>query len=195
MASAEETRERILVAADALLRRYGPAKTTVADVARSLNMSHANIYRHFASKADLQGAIVQRWLQAIAQPLATIAKADGPAAERVMAWLLTLIESKRQKVTGDPELFATYHSLAEAAGEVVQAHISATQAQLAGIVQDGINRGEFAPGDALEIAGVIFDATTRFIHHHHVRASGSASLEPEARRVIALLLRGLAAEQ
>jgi AcrR family transcriptional regulator len=193
MASAEETRERILVAADALLRRHGPAKTTVTDVARSLNMSHANIYRHFASKTDLQGAIVQRWLRAIAGPLATIAKADAPAAERVTDWLLALIEAKRHKVSADPELFATYHGLAESAGEVVEAHVTATRAQLAGIIQDGIDRGEFAPGDAHDIAAIIFDAITRFIHPHLVRATGGISLEVEARRVIALLLRGLAA--
>ncbi len=59
------TRERILTAAEELLRRHGPAKTTVADVARALGMSHANVYRHFASKAELRDVVAERWLHSV----------------------------------------------------------------------------------------------------------------------------------
>ena len=75
---ATNTRERILVAAEELLRRHGPAKTTVADVARSLGMSHANVYRHFASKADLRDAVAERWLTAITTPLEAIVAEPSP---------------------------------------------------------------------------------------------------------------------
>src|ERR1051325_393207 len=67
-----ETRERILKAAEDLLRRHGPAKTPVVDGARALEMSHANVYRHFASKTELQDAVADRWLKAISEPLAKI---------------------------------------------------------------------------------------------------------------------------
>ena len=40
------TPERILEAAEGVLRRFGPAKTTVVDVARVLGVSHGSIYRH-----------------------------------------------------------------------------------------------------------------------------------------------------
>jgi len=56
------TRDRILDAADALLQRLGPARMGVVDVARALGMSHANVYRHFDSKAALRDAVVERWL-------------------------------------------------------------------------------------------------------------------------------------
>ena len=49
-----ETRERILAAATALLRKHGPAKVTVLDVAARAGMSHPNVYRHFKSKSALQ---------------------------------------------------------------------------------------------------------------------------------------------
>jgi AcrR family transcriptional regulator len=48
------TREDILSAAEEVLRRYGPAKTNVVDVARALNVSHGTVYRHFPSKAALR---------------------------------------------------------------------------------------------------------------------------------------------
>ncbi len=39
----QETRERILNAAQDLLRRHGLAKPTVVDVARALDLSHATV--------------------------------------------------------------------------------------------------------------------------------------------------------
>ena len=47
------TFERILEAAEDVLRRQ-PAKATVVDVARALEVSHGSVYRHFPSKAALR---------------------------------------------------------------------------------------------------------------------------------------------
>src|SRR3979411_682100 len=45
-----DTRERILVVAERLFREIGYQKTTVADIAKMLRMSPANVYRFFDSK-------------------------------------------------------------------------------------------------------------------------------------------------
>ena len=42
-----DTRERILVVAERLFRQIGYQKTTVADIAKELRMSPANVYRFF----------------------------------------------------------------------------------------------------------------------------------------------------
>src|SRR4051794_12252262 len=44
-----DTAKRILDEAERLFRHYGYSKTTVADIARELGMSPANIYRFYAS--------------------------------------------------------------------------------------------------------------------------------------------------
>ena len=54
------TSEQIVDAAEDVLRRFGPAKATVIDVARELGVSHGSIYRHFASKAALRDAVAAR---------------------------------------------------------------------------------------------------------------------------------------
>ena len=38
------TPERILAAAEDVLRRYGPGKATVVDVAQALGVSHGSVY-------------------------------------------------------------------------------------------------------------------------------------------------------
>ena len=55
------TSDQILVAAEDVLRRYGPEKANVVDVARALGVSHGSVYRHFPSKAALRGAVTDRW--------------------------------------------------------------------------------------------------------------------------------------
>jgi TetR/AcrR family transcriptional repressor of the ameABC operon len=57
---AEETREDILKAAEGLLREHGAARFSIADVAASLGMSPANVFKHFSSKPALIDAICNR---------------------------------------------------------------------------------------------------------------------------------------
>jgi AcrR family transcriptional regulator len=187
-------RERILQAAEALLRRHGPSKTSVVDVARALKMSHANVYRHFASKAALHDAIAERWLHRVSTPLADIAAGPGTASERLEAWVLALMEMKRRKVLDDPEMFATYHAVAAASRDVVDAHVTTIRNQLCDIIESGMVSGEFPSTNASVAASAVFDATARFHHPHHVREAAERDAAGEvraARAVIALLTSGL----
>lgn len=54
------SRKDILDAAEKTLRRYGPKKTSVTDVAKELNMSHGSIYRHFPNKSALKEAVYRK---------------------------------------------------------------------------------------------------------------------------------------
>ena len=71
----------ILEAAEDVLRRYGPAKATVVDVARALGVSHGSVYRHFPSKAALRDAVTERWLDRLSGPLEKVVdRQDAGAA-------------------------------------------------------------------------------------------------------------------
>ena len=103
------TPERILEAAEDVLRRFGPAKATVVDVARALGVSHGSVYRHFPSKAALRDAVTERWLARVVRAAGGRSPpSDGPAPERLRRWFDVLIAAKRDKARDDPELFATY---------------------------------------------------------------------------------------
>lgn len=188
-----DTRERILDAAETLLRRHGLAKTTVVDVARMLGMSHANVYRHFASKAELQDTLVENWLRQVSEPLTEIAARDTSAVQRVEAWALALISIKRRKLLGDPELFAAYHEAAEASRAVVDRYIAGIRAQLSDVIADGVRRGEFIVDDPAEAALAVCDAASRFTHPHLVKEVYDADWEPRAKRVVQLVIAGLRA--
>jgi AcrR family transcriptional regulator len=185
------TPERILEAAEDVLRRYGPAKANVVDVARALGVSHGSVYRHFESKAALRDAVTDRWLARIGAPLEKIAAEDSPATDRLRRWLVKLSKAKRKKALDDPELFATYMALVTDAREVVDAHVDNLVGQVAHIVSDGVEQGEFAVEDPQQAARAIFDATARFHNPAFSSQWSDPGLDDALESVVALLLGGL----
>jgi len=96
-ADASLTRDRILATAEDVIRRFGPAKATVVDVARALGVSHAAVYRHVATKAELRDLVVGRWVEATMPPLRAIAALPGPAPQRLRRLFDALIAVKRRR--------------------------------------------------------------------------------------------------
>ncbi|ASU77471.1 TetR/AcrR family transcriptional regulator [Actinopolyspora erythraea] len=186
------TAERILEAAEDTLRRFGPGKTTVVDVARALGVSHGSVYRHFPNKAALRDAVAARWLDRINEPLRPLTTEDAPATERLRNWLELLSTTKRRMAREDPELFATYHALATESREVVGAHLETLAGMIARIVSDGVARGEFEVDDPHRAAKAVLSATARFHNPAHASEWDDPELDADFEEVWALLLRGLA---
>ena len=185
------TRERIIEAAEELLRRYGPTKTKVVDLARHLNMSHANVYRHFESKAEIEDVVAARWLMGISGPLDEFTKGRTSAEGRLRKWVDRLITIKEEKIRDDPELFATYNALAEASRGVINEHVDHLRQQLAIIISDGVARGEFKVKNVAAAAKAVHEGTTRFQHPYFVTRSEKRS--DGAKFVMDLIIAGLKA--
>ena len=185
------TPERILEATEEVLRRYGLAKATVVDVARALDVSHGSVYRHFPSKASLRQAVAKRWLDRANAPLQKIAETTGPAPARLEKWLRTMIDIKYKKVCEDPEMFATYLTLAQEACEAVKAHKERLVDQVAHIISDGVKQGVFQAADIKLAARAVFDATTRYHHPAHSDEWKDPAKPARIDALLALLLRGL----
>jgi AcrR family transcriptional regulator len=185
------TREQILEAAEEALRRFGPGKATVVDVARALGVSHGSVYRHFPSKAALRGAVTAAWLERISGSLEIVADAGTPASERLHRWLRALIGDRRAKAAEDPELFETYIMLTVEQADVTAAHVDELVAQLTHIVADGVRRGEIVSDDPAATGRAILDATARFHDPIHRAEWGEPGIDAEFEAVWALLQRGL----
>ncbi|MFB7274363.1 TetR/AcrR family transcriptional regulator [Streptomyces sp. NPDC056244] len=210
MAPETLTAERILEATEEVLRRYGPAKATVVDVARALGVSHGSVYRHFRTKAALREAVTMRWLTRTELALARITDAarqekagtgaveEGepgprpePGPEKLRDWLATLFDTKRHKAGDDPELFATFSVLIDESSGVVDAHITELTRQLTRIVEEGVRAGEFAADDPASTAGAVFAATARFHDPAYAPEWQKPTIDAEFTAVCDLVLRGL----
>ncbi|SFA77987.1 MULTISPECIES: TetR family transcriptional regulator [unclassified Bacillus (in: firmicutes)] len=191
MADQPLTKEIILDTAEQVLRRFGPEKTSVVDVARALKVSHGSIYRHFPSKASLREAVAEKWLHSISEPLATVFNHDCSSTERLYLWLKTLIQIKHNLVQEDPELFTMYTSLVEESVEAVSAHIAELIGQIIPIIEDGIAKQEFKSGDAVSTASGVFMATAKFHHPAHAKEWLSPTIDQEFETVWNLILSGI----
>ncbi|MEV7884081.1 TetR family transcriptional regulator [Streptomyces sp. NPDC002817] len=189
------TAERILEATEEVLRRHGPAKATVVDVARALGVSHGSVYRHFRTKAALREAVTKRWLDRTTEELAGIVAAtDRDPQTRLRDWLAALLEAKRRKAGDDPELFATYSVLAADAGEVVGAHLTELTDQLTEIVRAGVAAGTFSTPDPATTARALFHATGRFHDPGYAREWERPEVWDDFTAVVDVLVRGLRAQ-
>jgi AcrR family transcriptional regulator len=187
------TPERILEVTEDVLRRYGLAKATVVDVARALDVSHGSVYRHFPSKASLREAVAKRWLERVSAPLAKIAGGAGPAPAKFDRWLRALFTAKQKRYLEDPEMFATYLTLAREACKTVNGHKACLTDQLALILSDGVDQGAFQIADVDATARAIFDAVTRFHHPAHADEWNDPQLPARIDCLLALLLKGIEA--
>jgi len=187
------TPDRVLEATEDVLRRYGPAKATVVDVARALGVSHGSVYRHFRTKAALREAVTERWLDQAQDELSAIARAKGPAPDRLREWLATLFAAKRHKAGDDPELFATYLSLADENSATVARHIETMIDHLTKIVEIGIANGEFRNSDARRVAKSLWSATAHFHDPVYAKEWSDPGAELAFTDLFELLLNGLRA--
>ncbi|MFB6553796.1 TetR family transcriptional regulator [Streptomyces sp. NPDC056405] len=186
--------ETILAATEDVLRRHGPAKATVVDVARALGVSHAAVYRHFSSKAALREAVTRRWIDRSYDRLAAIADDTTlPPPERLRTWLTALFTAKRAKALDDPELTATYAVLAAEHNSVVAEHVAVLVGQVRAIVSAGAATGDFDVKDPGAVAQAVFDATLAFHHPAHAPSWQTDGIDTAFDHVCTLLIDGLRA--
>lgn len=189
------TREQVLTAAEDVLRRYGPDKATVVDVARALGVSHASVYRHVRSKAELRAAVAQRWLTRVHAPVTALRASTGEPPTRLRTWLHTLLAVKRHKVLDDPELFAAYQRLTAEWQTALTATLNGLVDDLAAIVRAGVRDGSFRPVEPTATAAAIFTATLAFHHPQHAASWSDPRTEDRLDAVCDLILAGLAADR
>jgi AcrR family transcriptional regulator len=185
------TLDRIVSAAEDVIRRFGPAKATVVDVARALGVSHAAVYRHVATKAELRDLVIGRWAETTMPSLRTIAAQRSPAPKRLRRLFDALIEVKRRRAAEDPELFAAYRTLAADAQSVVVAHLDELVGLAATVIRSGVEEGSFRDVDPVAASRAVLFATTRFHHPVHAAEWNDPEIDAAYDDVWQMLMNGL----
>ena len=187
------TRDRIVVAAEEVLRKYGPAKATVVDVARALGVSHAAVYQHVRTKAELRALVIRRWVDETMPPLRAIAARPGPAPKRLRELYDTLIAFKRRRAAAEPELFLPSRTLVAEAQSVVAGHLDDLIEVTAAVIRAGVQDGSFRPVDPMAAGRAVLLATFPFHHPAHIAEWSEPKYATAYDAVWDLLLHGLAA--
>jgi AcrR family transcriptional regulator len=146
-AARQENVGKILDAAERLFKHYGYAKTNVADIARELSMSPANIYRFFSSKAEIHQALARRMLNAQYEVVKENASSGGSAEERLKSHLLLVHRITVETMLEEERVHEMVLVALDQQWPVIEEHLSRMRALVADLIRDGIRSGEFREQD------------------------------------------------
>ena len=135
-----DTRERILVVAERLFREIGYQKTTVADIAKVLRMSPANVYRFFDSKKAINEGVARGLMGEVQEAVHAIVIRPGPAADRLRELSTTVHRMNSERFVGDSKLH-------EMVADVCVAHMLTITRVIGEAIAKGAASGEFEVAD------------------------------------------------
>lgn len=162
--SETDTRERILVVAERLFRQIGYLKTTVADIAKELRMSPANVYRFFDSKKSIHEGVARGLMGEVEVEAQRIARSEGPAAMRLRQMMTTINRMNTERYVGDSKLHEMVEIAMQEDWEVCVAHMELIGQIIGEVIAQGVASGEFEVED-LEVAALCAcTAMMRFFH-------------------------------
>jgi AcrR family transcriptional regulator len=189
----DDTRARIMDAAEALFRRLGFAKTAVADIATDLKMSPANVYRFFPSKNAIIEAICQRCLGELEERAWAVARSRGTAAERLERLVLEILAYHKENLLTEQRVNDMVLAAIELSWGAIRAHKEHTRMVFEAILREGIESGEFEPVDPRETSRLLMLSLVVFCHPvllaQYLQDGGD--LETDARASVQFLLRAI----
>lgn len=191
--TAEETRARIVTAAEGLFRRLGFAKTAVADIAGELGMSPANVYRFFPSKHAIVEAICQRCLAELDESAWSVARSRGTAGARAERLFLEILEYHKDNFITEKRVHDIVLIAIEQNWAAIQGHKQTVLTTLELILRDGIESGEFDPVDPKETARIMLGSMVCFCHPLLVaqKLAEGEDLDADASATVRFLLRAI----
>jgi AcrR family transcriptional regulator len=186
-----DTRERILVVAERLFRQIGYQKTTVADIAKELRMSPANVYRFFDSKKAIHEGVARTLMGGVEEAAQAIATRHGPAALRLRELMTTIHRMNSERYVGDSKLHEMVEIAMEESWEVCVAHMERVTEGIGAVIAEGAASGEFAVHDVPMAAMCACTAMIRFFHPQMIAQSVNKP-GPSIDQMIDFILAGLA---
>ncbi|SFL44493.1 transcriptional regulator, TetR family [Bradyrhizobium sp. NFR13] len=164
-------RRRIVQEAIRLHREIGFKKTTVTDIARAASMSPANVYRFFASKQDLEEAVVADLFERVSMAATLAARGGGSAMERLTAALAAISRSHEHRLKNDSK----QHELVAAAvcknWTVALSHADRIRGLVCATIADGQASGELRPGSPMAMTCCLLESMDAYLNPSRITAA------------------------
>jgi AcrR family transcriptional regulator len=189
----DDTRARIVEAAEALFLRLGYAKTAVADIAAELKMSPANVYRFFPSKNAIVEAICQRCLAEVEEQAWAIARSKGSAADKLERLVLDILKYHKENLLIETRVHDIVLVAMENSWAAIKAHKESVRTLVEVILRDGVAAGEFEAMDPRQVSEQFMRATVSFCHPVLIGQclQDGEDLEAAARSAVRFLVRAI----
>jgi AcrR family transcriptional regulator len=185
-----EKKACILATAERLFRDVGYLKTTVADIAKTLKMSPANVYRFFDSKKAIHEGVARRLMAEVEAAAEAIAAKPTPPRERMHELLATVSIMNAERFVGDSKIHEMVAIAMEESWDVCDAHIQRIVMAIGAVISDGARAGVFNVTDIELGAKCVCVGMLRFFHPQMIEQSAKKP-GPELDEMIDFIIAGL----
>jgi AcrR family transcriptional regulator len=186
-------RQQILQAAGEHFRLYGYRKTTLADIAKAINLSTPYLYKFFDSKQAIGEAICSHCLGAILSEIEQSVAAVESPVEKLRRVFIGLENSGWRVLNEERKIHDMVCASFEEGWESVGRFKEAVFQMIRKIVVQGRESGEFERKTPLEEICRAIARMTELFFHPTLLAQAGKSQEEEAVAVANVVIRSLTA--
>jgi AcrR family transcriptional regulator len=155
-------RQEILRAAARLVEQYGPAKTTVADVAREAQIGVGTVYLEFSSKEAIVEELSSARYADVLSAMTRAAERGSSYAARLCAVFDARTLALLRLADGGAHACDLVHCMSPAVGAAKERFLAGEKALLARLLEEGARAGELRASDPELLAATLIKAYMAF---------------------------------
>lgn len=183
---AEETRADILTVAERLFRQRGYSNVAIADIAATLNMSPANVFKHFHTKTTLVDAISAQYIEKAVDRFSS-PDTNRPPQERLLLLVEQLMESHIRDLEQSPYIFEMILLTASQELDCAQRYRDMMVAEIESIICEGVRSGIYHVKDCHRAASAASFAFACVLHPVMIANEKPDILATRCREVVHLV--------
>jgi len=157
---ATERYQSILRVAERLFSERGYQSVSIDEIAKTASVSKGLIHYHFSSKEELLESILKGAMAALSDRLTAIARSDKTTRAKIREAVEVYLDQAGSRLDFGRTVFSVA-IFTEKTKDALIALREEILLKLAGLVEDGIAKGEFKPVDsrltAIFVIGMIFE--------------------------------------
>ncbi|WP_373492245.1 TetR/AcrR family transcriptional regulator [Parasphingorhabdus sp.] len=189
------TRARIIDAADQMIQDRGTISFTMTNLAASVGMSPANLYRFFDSKDALAEAMAGEWFAELQVIMEELVAAEMPVEEKLYQFFARRLVVKRARYEDDPVLFESYMELGDEHFEVIKGYVDLADHYMALILAEAMEQGYFSGLELDTVMSLVNTMVQPFCNPRLMPQMMHVATEERLRIVINTILNGLRANE
>jgi AcrR family transcriptional regulator len=143
----QDTRRIIVEGAERLFSQIGFQKATIADIALELQMSLADVFRLFPTRAKINEAVGRRLLSEVEAAVDNIVQCSGPASKKLRAVIGAIEKANAQRFQTHRKLHELLETAFNENWTIIHEHHQNIEKSLTKIISQGNRRREFQVQD------------------------------------------------
>jgi AcrR family transcriptional regulator len=191
--SLDDTRNKILSVANKLFSRFGFHKTSMDEIAKIARKAKGSLYYHFANKEELFTEVVSKEIINLkSQLLIIVNNTDLNASEKIKKYLIKRMEVLHDAANYHETLKADFFEHFDFIDDLRNELDEWEKANLKNIILQGVDKGEFAAVDDIEVLLDVFIMVLKGLETPFFLQNKYEKYSPYSESLMVILTKGLA---